>query len=183
VRSLFVAVAGAWAVGCTQVHQLGQVEGSADSGEGATGSISSEASDGDLDSSSDIDTSSDTSDVDTETETETDDPEGGETGGPIPDACDIADLGGNEGVTIDIVLMTQWDAGACHEFHVTNETLDDVIWTRDLRFGGTLDNYWNAEGEPLNQTDWRFGGQASADNVVVLSGKTIIFGSCMLCTP
>jgi cellulase/cellobiase CelA1 len=93
------------------------------------------------------------------------------------------DLGGTAGITLDIVLMSQWDVGACHEFHLTNDTTDDLIWTRDLRFGGTLDNFWNAEGEQLSKNDWRFGGKPSADNIVVLGGQTIIFGGCMQCMP
>jgi cellulase/cellobiase CelA1 len=101
----------------------------------------------------------------------------------LAEPCGIVDLGGNQGLTLEIVLMNQWDAGACHELHVTNETLDDVIWSRDLRFGGMLDNYWNAEGEQLNPTDWRFGGTALAANIVVLSGTSIVFGSCMNCVP
>ncbi|KIG13980.1 hypothetical protein DB30_07396 [Enhygromyxa salina] len=144
---------------------------------------SSTSSDSGTDSSSD--TSDDTGDSgDSEdTSDETGGDETGDTGGPIPDACEVVDLGGNEGVTTEIVLMSQWDTGACHEIYVTNQTRDDVIWTRDLRFGGTVDNYWNAEGEQLNSTDWRFGGQPSADNIVVLSGKTVVFGSCMVCAP
>ena len=171
VRILIVVVAGPWVLGCTQVHDLGQLGSSAD---GAT-SILTEESGETTSSDSEPDTGSE------ETETGTED--SGETDGPIPDPCDIVDLGGNEGVSIEITLMTQWDAGACHDFRVTNDTPDDVIWTRDLRFGGTLDNYWNAEGEALSSTDWRFGGQASAGNVVVFSGATITFGSCMICTP
>lgn len=176
LRNLFVAVAGFGAAGCTQVHQLGQVEDSADD---ATSTFSSEESisSSSEDSEDSDDTSGTSSDIGTDSDSETGGP------GPIPSACEVVDLGGNEGVIVDIVLMTQWDAGACHELHVKNESPDDVIWTRDLRFGGTLDNFWNAEGEQLNPTDWRFGGQASADNVVVLSGNTVIFGSCMACMP
>lgn len=176
VRIMVVMIAGVWAAGCTQVHQLGQIEGGV---EDASASTTAEDSSSSSDASTE--TSSDTSEDGTSDETSGE--EGSETDGPIPDACDVVDLGGTEGVTLVIVLMSQWDAGACHEFHVTNETPDDVIWTRDLRFGGTLDNFWNAEGEELSPTDWRFGGQASADNIVVLSGETVIFGGCMVCSP
>ncbi|MFV8752894.1 hypothetical protein ACNOYE_20300 [Nannocystaceae bacterium ST9] len=196
VRSMFV-ISGVLAAGCTQVHELGQIDEGGDdaaastfAGDSSSSDSSSSDSSGDASSSdssgdaSSFDSSGDASDDETTsdetTEGETTD---GETDGPIPDACDVVDLGGNDGLTLAIVPMSQWDAGACHEFHVTNETPDDVIWTRDLRFGGTLDNFWNAEGEELSPTDWRFGGQASAGNIVVLSNATIIFGGCMLCSP
>jgi cellulase/cellobiase CelA1 len=179
-----------FALGCTQVHQLGQVIGGAEDADdtsgvdGATSSMagedsSSSTSTGDTESSS---TASDTSETgDTGDSGDTTDT--GETGGPIPAPCELADLGGTEGLSLEIMLMTEWNDGACHEVYVTNDTPDDVIWYRDLRFGGTLDNAWNANSEELSPTDWRFEGQATADNIVVLSGETILFGTCMLCTP
>lgn len=192
-RILLVVITAGWSVGCTQVHQLGQVDDGADdavtsmSSDDSSGSgTDTTGSDSETGSGSSSDSSSESGEGETSVAT-TD--EGGsedttaETGGEIPEPCDVVDLGGDEGLTIDIVLMTQWDAGACHEFHVTNETRDDVIWSRELRFGGAVDNYWNAEGEELNSTDWRFEGQASAGNVVVLSGSTVSFGSCMACVP
>lgn len=180
VRILSVAVAGVWVAGCTQVHQLGQVDSGADD---ATASSMLPEDSGDSDDGSSTSSETTGGSEGTNDETESGETESDETGGPIPDACDIVDLGGNEGITLEIVLMNQWDAGACHEFYVTNETPDDLIWTRELRFGGTLDNYWNAKGEELTPTDWRFEGQASAGNIVVLSGQTVLFGSCMACTP
>jgi cellulase/cellobiase CelA1 len=177
---LFVAVVGAWAAGCTQVHQLGQVDGGPDatsSPESSEGSgESDDASSTSLDSS--MDSSSETSGESTSEETD------GEESGPIPDPCDIVDLGGNEGVTIDIVLMGMpWETGGCYHFYLTNGSTEDVIWARDLRFGGTLDSWWTSEAEQLNATDWRFSGTDEADNIVVLADETIVFGSCLTCLP
>lgn len=197
VRILAVMIAGIAPASCTQVHELGQINDGAEDASTASTFFTETSSDSDAttqmadtsEGSTSPTSTDETTDEGTTDEGTTDttedasETEGSETGEPFPEACQVMDLAGNEGVTLEVILMTQWDAGACHEFHITNESPDDVIWTRDLRFGGTLDNFWNAEGEALTPTDWRFGGQASADNILVLSGETIIFGGCMQCTP
>ena len=213
VHSLIAGIAGIagivglYASGCTQVHQLGQVDSTqtANSADSATSSMPSEdtqaSGTGDTQASDSNDTeSTDTSDEDTSPSTDTSDEtsqtgesdesgesgesgETGETGGPSPEPCEIADLGGNRGLSVEIVFMSEWNDGACHEVHVTNETPDDVIWYRELRFGGTLDNAWNTDIEQLSPTDWRFEGQATADNVALLSGDDLLFGVCMVCMP
>ena len=177
---VLVATAGVCAAGCTQVHQLGQIDSRA---EGATTTFEGSSDD----SSETVGTSADSL---SSTETDTDESSGDETSetgetGETPEPCAVVDLGGEEGITLEIEPMSQWDKGACHLFHLTNETPEDVIWTRDLRFGGTLEaNYWNAEVEQLGPTDWRFRGSVSAGNIVILSGETLTpFGACMLCTP
>ncbi|PRP98591.1 hypothetical protein ENSA7_65340 [Enhygromyxa salina] len=190
MRIRFVAVVGCWAAGCTQVHQLGQLEDSADD---ATSSLPSE----DLDESDDSVSTSSGGSMDSSFETSGDgdgdgdgggdgdgDGDGDDTDGPIPDPCDIVDLGGDEGITIDIVIMGMpWETGGCYHFYLTNETRDDVIWARDLRFGGTLDSWWTSEVEQLNASDWRFSGTDEAGNIVVVAGETIVFGSCLTCMP
>lgn len=182
-RNLFVAVVGSWAAGCTQVHQLGQVDGGSDAASSSASAGSSDDSSESDDASStsalsSMDSSSETSGEGTSEETD------GDETGPIPDPCDIVDLGGNEGVTIDIVLMgVPWETGGCYHFYLTNGSPDDVIWARDLRFGGTLDSWWTSEVEQLNATDWRFSGTDDAGNIVVLADETIVFGSCLTCLP
>ena len=191
VRILFVAVAaaGSLATACTQVHQLGQIEGGA--GDASRGNSSSEDSGDSSDSSStpsdsEVDTSSETSGGGEDTSDESDGQESDDTGGPIPEACEIVDLGGNEGLILDIVPQEPpWPTGVCTDIYVTNETPDPVIWFRDLRFGGQLQLEpppWNTQSEELSPTDYRFRGVPS-NNIVVLPDETVSFGCCMTCTP
>jgi hypothetical protein len=176
-----IAAAALCAAGCTQVHQLGVLDesgGQSESADSATTSTDSGAgeSDGSADSTSDTEAGEGGS-----TDTDTGSSDSGN--GPSPLPCEIADLGGDPGLSIEITLMHEWVDGPCYEVFITNESDEDVIWTRDLRFGGVLDNTWNADVEQLNSTDWRFDGQPTADNVVVLMGETILFGACLTCAP
>ena len=172
------------ALGCTQVHMLGPFDEGADD---ATSSLSTETTGGtntstetETDTGDELESTEDESSTDTTGETETT----GETGDdPVPEACEAVDLGGTDGLMVDIMLMTQWDMGACYLVKVTNESGDDLIWTRDLRLGGLLDNYWNAEAEELTTTDWRFGGKENAQNILVMADETVEFGICMECEP
>ncbi|WP_217909860.1 hypothetical protein [Pseudenhygromyxa sp. WMMC2535] len=186
---------------CIQVHQLGQIdEGETDevgaldeSAQDATGGEDwpetgdTESGDSETSGTETSDTESGDSeadDGDSETSgTETDDTETSDTDGPTPASCGVIDLGGDPGVEVELSLMTQWEDGSCWEVSLTNVSPDNLIWTRDLRFGGELETYWNAEGEALNVTDWRFGGTASASNILILSGETVGFGCCMTCMP
>lgn len=183
-----------------QVHQLGQVdagdEGAQDAATEAWGDESdSESTETETDSGSTETTDSESTDstetesteTDTGTETtesmdtETDGSE--DTGGPVPEPCEIVDLGGTEGITVEFAPMNDWADGACRYVYLTNESTENLVWTRDLRFGGEMNNCWNTEFEELSPTDWSFAGTAAASNVVVLEGQTIQFGCCMACMP